>query len=98
MATATTESAVSRFFRFDDGGATYWVVATDLEHARRILRGTDIEFDDGLSFDKAMEKGAIVCTELTRERAEALKATDEHDGTTRKLAECDVGSWFSSEY
>lgn len=89
---AAAAAPTKAFFRFDDGAASYWVVATDAEHARRIMKETEIESANGTTLDEGIKCGEILVCEVSG----ALMVHDE--GQRRPLASCDVGDWFCSEY
>jgi hypothetical protein len=48
----STVASDKRFFHADDGGASYCLVARDLDHAKQLLRDAGVEFtsDDGFSY------------------------------------------------
>jgi hypothetical protein len=95
-----------RFFKFDIDGASYWVVAVDLPHARRVLRESGTEFgQEGRPFDEIKENGLVTEQELSHEQAFKTRCDwSDHDDDsgklhgTKHLTECEVGEWFSSEY
>lgn len=87
-----------RYFHFDDGGVTYTVVATDLEHARKILRDSGTEFNtydgDVCSFDDAK----LTVVEWTLEKASTVLMNDEDRGGKHLLHTYGPGDWFCSEF
>lgn len=92
-----------RFFSVDDGGARYHVVASDLEHAKQILRDCYIEFtaDDGNSYPiDAPEVVDVEWREISAEDAAKKRVWLGDDGTPPQsvLATCEVGDWFTSEF
>ncbi len=97
---ATRRALAKRFFKADNHGATYWVIATDLEHAGKILAGAGIEFSDGVTDGLPFELAKIAWTEMTTEAAALVKVTDDDDAGvfTWPLTEHVLGSWFCSEY
>ena len=87
-----------KFFELDDNGdAQYLIVATDLDHAKRIMRDSGIEFGDP---PQPLDDAAgITWSELPPD-AVAKKArchTEDHRGIIR-LADADVGDYFCSEW
>lgn len=91
-----------RFFRFEDakyGEPYYIVVAVDLDHAKRILRESQVEFGDpSLPLDQ-LPPGAYEWSEIHADRAATKMVDFNEDGRGRiPLAECAVGDWFCSEY
>jgi hypothetical protein len=91
-----------RFFKFDIDGASYWVAAVDLPHARRVLRESGTEFgQEGRPFDETKENGLVTEQELSHEQAFKTRCDSSEDGKghgTIPLSECELGEWFSSEY
>ena len=92
-----------RYFRGDNDGCTYTVVALDLEDAKDILRNAGITFigldasgnkNDGLPFEQA----TIEWREETPERAAEIRVFDDEHSESRPLNTFKPGDWFSSEY
>lgn len=91
-----------RFFSVDDGGASYYLVARDLEHAKQLLRDTGVEFtaDDGDSYPiDAPEVAAVVWHEISAQDAARKRVRLGEDGAPPEsvLAACQLGDWFTSE-
>ncbi|MGN6107254.1 MAG: hypothetical protein ACTHU0_19255 [Kofleriaceae bacterium] len=89
-------STGKHFFRADDHGVRYWVVARDLNHAKRVMRDCGIEF--GVSSSEAGKDPAW--EELDAERAGHTRCDTSEDDRGRgmiPLTECDLGEWFCSE-
>ena len=87
-----------RFFRLaEDDCVYYFIVARDLEHAKTIIRDTQIEFGDpGLTLDQA---SGLAWSELTPEQiAKLTKCHTEDDRGVIALADADLGDWFCSEW
>lgn len=90
-----------KFFAVDDGGAEYVIVATDAEHAKKILRDHGVEFtkDDGDSApidDPAFAD--LEWAEMTDEAVSKIKVESE-DGRGRiDLSSCPLGDFFCSEW
>lgn len=85
-----------RYFKADDGGTDYTIVATDLEHAKSILRASGLEFNDpSVPFDDA----EIEWHEISAERAAQFKCYED-DGSIGPwpLDTFAAGNWFCSEY
>lgn len=81
-----------RYFRADDG-ATYSIVARDLDHAKRILDDAGIDFDS--------DADDVRWSEMTVEQAAAKRIVedDAHNRITPyPLTEAEIGDWFSSEW
>lgn len=94
-----SQEAGRRFFKLGDGGAYYWFVARDQDHAREILRahGVELTKPDGYSApvdDPALD---LEWTELTAARAAEIRTHDE-DNITMPLADRKMGDWFCSEW
>ncbi len=90
-----------RFFHLDDeGNVSWWIVATDVEHAKRILREMGAEFgQDGVFLDEAERQGLVEWEEMDAERvARVLRCHRDEDGDTRPLADCEMGDSFCSEW
>jgi hypothetical protein len=94
--------AAKRFFSVDDGGASYYLVARDLEHAKQLLRDSGVEFtaDDGYSYSiDAPEVAEVAWREITAQDAARKRVRLGDDGAPPEsvLAACEVGDWFTSE-
>ena len=93
---------IKRFFHAADGGASYFVVARDLDHARAILRDSGVEFcdEDGESYPiDAPEVADIDWREISAQDAATRAVWLGEDGTAPQsvLAACPIGDWFTSE-
>jgi hypothetical protein len=91
-----------RFFHADDGGASYYLVARDLDHARQLLRDAGVEFtsDDGDSYPiDAPEVASAVWREISAQDAARRRVRLGDDGAPPEsvLAACALGDWFTSE-
>ena len=77
-----------RFFKLDDDGIYYLVVASSLAQAQQLMAATFCEFGHG-----------AVWSELTHEQVDQKHRchTEDERGVV-KLAEADIGDWFSSEW
>jgi hypothetical protein len=98
-----TAIADKRFFHVDDGGASYYIVARDLEHAKQLLRDSCVEFtaDDGDSYPiDAPEVAGIEWREFSAQDAAKKRVWLGDDGSPPQsvLAACAVGDWFTSEF
>lgn len=96
------QEAPKRFFHVDDGGASYYLVAHDIEHARQLLRDCGLEFtaDDGYSYPiDAPEVSGVEWREISAQDAARKRVWLGDDGTSPQsvLAACAVGDWFTSE-
>lgn len=79
-----------RYFRAVEGGCVdYTFVATDLDHAKRILDCSGCEVENDLEW-----------SEIPADKASKIKVTDDDDGgvVSTPLDQCALGSWFCSEY
>ena len=85
--TASPKIPTKRFFQAEDGGATFSFVATDLEHAQKLLAdsGTEIEHD-------------LEWSELSSAQAAERKCNRDDGNPSIPLDQCDLGEWFSSEW
>lgn len=97
-----TVAISKRFFHVDDGGASYYLVARDLDHAKQLLRDSGVEFtsEDGNSYliDDPHVAG-VEWREIDAEDA-AKKHVWLGDGGAppqSALSTCDLGDWFTSE-
>jgi hypothetical protein len=91
----------AKFFRAEDGrgGAHYDVVARDLEHARQILLDTHATFDTDYGRSAEHARGSfLIWTELTVERAAAIRIHDDDIPGPRTLLQYPAGAWFCSEF
>jgi hypothetical protein len=92
-----------RFFHVDDGGASYCLVARDLEHAKQLLRDAGVEFTseagDSYPID-APEVADAVWREISAQDAARKRVWLGDDGAPPELvlAACAVGDWFTSEF
>jgi hypothetical protein len=91
-----------RFFCVDDGGASYYLVARDLEHAKQILRDTGLEFtsEDGDTYPiDAPEVASVAWCEISAADAATKRVWLGDDGGPPQvaLAACEIGDWFTSE-
>jgi hypothetical protein len=95
-------SADKRFFHVDDGGASYYLVARDIGHAKQLLRDSRVEFtaDDGASYPiDAPEVADVEWREMSSQDAanKCVWLGDDGAPPQAKLSSCDVGDWFTSE-
>jgi hypothetical protein len=91
-----------RFFHLDDGGASYYIVARDLEHGKQILRdhGVELTADDGWSYPiDAPEVADVEWREVSAQDAARKRVMLGDDGTPPQsvLSACQMGDWFTSE-
>ena len=78
-----------RFFQADDG-ALYYVVAVDLEHAKRVLADAHVELDAG--------GVGVTWSEMEPARVRRIKC-DRDDGNPKvALGECSLGEWLCTEW
>lgn len=86
-----------RFFRLEDNEIYYLVVASSLEHAKELMRTTHCVFGrDEASFDAAT---SLAWTELAPNQvAQKQRCHTEDERGVIKLADADIGDWFSSEW
>ena len=92
-----------RFFHADDGGATYYLVANDMEHAKQLLRDSGVEFtaEDGYSYPiDAPEVATASWREISAQDAARKRVWLGDNGAAPQsvLAACAVGDWFTSEF
>lgn len=92
-----------RFFYADDGGASYYLVARDLDHAKQLLRDAGVEFtaDDGGSYSiDAPEVASAVWREISTADAAKRRVWIGDSGAPPEsvLAACAIGDWFTSEF
>lgn len=91
--------ADKRFFvATDDGDVDYSVVATDLDHAKNILRESGVEFGDP---GRPLDEANLEWSEMSLERAQQVRcqtAESDNDRGVIPLSEADLGEWFCSEY
>ena len=98
----TTATVDKRFFHVDDGGASYYLVAKDLEHAKQLLRDSGVEFtaEDGFSYPiDAVEVAEVEWREISAQDAARKRVMLGDDGTPPQsvLSACNLGDWFTSE-
>jgi len=95
--------AAARYFVLDDNGAYYFVVASDLDHARRILGASGAVFGDHGErgpgpLAEAEAAGLVTWREIDASEASRKRChTDDGRGTI-PLTECRLGDNFCSEY
>jgi hypothetical protein len=99
MTTMTTDK---RFFHVDDGGASYYLVARDLDHAKQLLRDAGVEFtaEDGDSHPiDAPEVADVRWREISVADAATRRVWlgDSGGAPQVALAACAIGDWFTSE-
>ncbi len=99
----TTAISTKHFFQAADGGASYYLVAHDLDHAKQLLRDSGVEFtsDDGSSHPiDAPEVADATWRELSAEDAAKKRVWLGDDGGTPEamLAACEIGDWFTTEF
>jgi len=91
-----------RYFTADDRNDTnYWVVATDLDHAKQVLRDVGLKFGDpSVKLDEAVRLGDLTFAEVTAERAAQIKCDLTEDGRDKDvpLSDLAIGEWVASEY
>ena len=96
-------AALKRFFHVDDGGASYYLVALDLAHAKQLLRDAGVEFTseagDTYSID-APEVADIEWREIPADVAAQKRVWLGDNGAPPQavLAVCSIGDWFTSEF
>ena len=85
--------SLRKFFLCEEDGADWYVVALDLEHAKKILRDSGYEFgQEGVPFDLA----DLTWSELTSDRLGGQYRRD--DGSVSPLLDANLGESFCSEY
>ncbi len=86
-----TDGITKRFFQAIDGSASWFVVASDMDHAKLVLKEQGVDFD--LDFDD------LNWVEMTPGQVEKKQrcATDDERGTIR-LSEANLGEWFCTEW
>jgi hypothetical protein len=100
--TTTMMVADKRFFHADDGGASYYLVAHDLGHAKQLLCDSGVEFtaEDGFSYPiDAAEVADVEWREISAQDAARKRVWLGDDGTPPQsvLSACQLGDWFTSE-
>ena len=91
-----------RYFHVDDGGASYYLVARDLDHAKQILRecGMELTAEDGDTYPiDAPEVAGVEWREISPQDAARRRVWlgDDGAGPQSVLAACAIGDWFTSE-
>jgi len=97
-----TQDLSKRFFHLDDGGASYYLVARDLDHARQLLRDSGVELtaESGYSYPiDAPEVLHVEWREISSQDAARKRVWLGDDGTPPQsvLSACNLGNWFTSE-
>jgi hypothetical protein len=82
---------MKRFFRCDDGGCDWFVVAVDLDDAKRRLQETGVEFGTDRE---------VTWHELTAEEVSARKRCHRNNANAEivALADAEIGEVFCSEW
>lgn len=92
-------TVAKRYFVLDDDYASYYVVATDLNHARSLIRDSGAEFGDpSAPLDQAEARGDVWWKEIGVEAAGKMQGRTEDERGTILLADANIGEWFCSEY
>lgn len=96
-------TTTKHFFHVDDGGASYYLVARDLDHAKQLLRDSGVEFcdEDGESHPiDAPEVAVVAWREISAEDASRRRVWlgDSGGAPEAMLSACEVGDWFTSEF
>ena len=96
-------TTTKHFFHVDDGGASYYLVARDLDHAKQLLRDSGVEFcdEDGESHPiDAPEVAVVAWREISLEDAARRRVWlgDSGGAPEARLSACEVGDWFTSEF
>jgi hypothetical protein len=88
-----------RYFNADDGGLDYTIVATDLEHAKSILRASGLEFCNDAGDSVPYDQAEFTWHEYTAERAAKIRCYED-DGSIGPwpLNTFALGEWFCSEF
>lgn len=99
----TGMTADKHFFHVDDGGASYYLVALDLTHAKQLLRDAGVELTtaDGYSYPiDAPQVAGTEWREISAQDAARKRVWLGADGSPPQsvLSACEVGDWFSSEF
>lgn len=87
-----------RFFHLDEDGCVFWwIVATDLDHAKDILRKQgSVHGSNEQPIDKATD---VEWSEMTPEQVDKVRRCHREDGgPPRSLAECEMGDAFCSKW
>jgi hypothetical protein len=102
-----------RFFDLDDNGRTFTFVATDLEHAKKILADSPVKLvadtdrgepgiEEAVWSEIAPEDAATHTIEPTANKDWKPDPDPERGPqgymVPKMLADYDIGDWFSSEY
>jgi hypothetical protein len=98
----STAGVTKRYFGVDDGGASYWIVARDLDHAKQLLLDAGVDFTDDDGDTAAINDprfASLEWEEISPERASQVMCWSEDGrGKYQPLAEYEIGDWFCSEY
>ncbi len=91
-----------RFFHADDGGASYYLVARDLAHAKQLLLDAGVHFtsEDGDTYPiDHPEVADATWREISAQDAAHRRVLLGEDGAPPEsvLAACKLGDWFTSE-
>jgi hypothetical protein len=94
-----------RYFHVDDGGARYWIVASDLDGAKQILRDHGVEFTKEDGGSAPIDDPAFADLEWDEVSADLASTKTVHleDAPTEaeskcKLSECIIGDFFCTEW
>jgi hypothetical protein len=94
---------IRRYFVFDDAGASYFVVATDIYHARAVLSAAGCEFGDHgkrgpRPLAEAEADGDVTWKEIDASEAFRKRCCTDDGRGTIPLTQADLGDWFCTEY
>lgn len=89
-----------RFFKLEDGGATWWFVANDEEHVKQICRTHGVVFstEDGDEGNIDSPKVDLGWHELDSTAAAVIKTHHDDSLDTKPLADRELGDFYCSEY